>query len=167
MSRTNRTVLVLIVMGVAAVAALAFLAKRYSAIAPRTEGSSAEIALRDVDRFAEVRKAMAEVLRRHPKAARTAVGELNGVQPEGRTDARASIERLFGPLRVAREEAIRTTEIGPERYAEVREAYGSWKAGKPVEDAELGRALESRRSELEAVDLGELEPIDAMITFGR
>jgi hypothetical protein len=131
-------------MSVFAVIALSSMAQRYGRILDSGAGSGSadtrSAALRQVDRFIDVRKAMIRAL-------------------EGREGTPA-----VPVMRAARDRALFEARLDIEDYREVRDGYRAWTSGGSVSDgprAELVEAFESRREELAAVDLEAYEGWDS------
>lgn len=159
MRRETRTIAIMALLALGGVGALWFSAHRYVKIigargeieteastAPRVEpgpamGRGVSAADRALEDFVLVRRAVHDVVR--------GLGE-----PSGQVDPRTA--RLLA----VRDDALEEVGMARERYVLLRRAYRAWRAGREVADAELRRALDARRADLTALDLGVWEAYD-------
>lgn len=114
--------------------------------------------LREVDAFIAARKRAKEVIEAHPLAFKSLRREATGEKAPSQHVKMFNNQIL--KYRVRRDGPLAEAGVSRERYAVIRDAYREWIAGRASPDAALGAALELRRKELEAVSLGEHEPVD-------
>jgi hypothetical protein len=137
MHSTPRTLLILGAIAVGGVSALGYGAYRYSRVL-EDRLPSAEDARARVEAFVEVRRGMRGVI-----------------------DAGAVAASPAPALAAARDRAIAAGPLDAGAYDELRRAYRAWRAGELRAGSTLGSAFESRRRDLDRVDLGPYESLDS------
>ncbi len=119
---------------------------------------------REVTAFLKVRAAVKKVVDEKPESAKALVSQIEGKTVSRQFGVSVIPTPMYYPLlmriRKARESEFKATGIDWERYRTIRTAYRDWKAGKPGSDPKLRAALDERRSDLAAADLGDYEPLD-------
>ena len=140
-------------MGFAAVILLGWMARYYTRVlerekpgvvthAPATEHTSPGFDATDLQAFIDVRRLLKQQ-----------AGDWPPDDPAQRDDALHALRRF-------RDALFAEGKMRSEVYFEVREVYRVWRQGGPGIESSRERLLESRRRELQSVDLGSLEPYD-------
>lgn len=114
---------------------------------------------REIDALVTVRAGIREVLDEEPGAKRWIDRDTEKFRSVLQPHAERDVMRIMTRVRLRRLDDCERVGISEEQYMRVRDAYRSWQDGGEV-DAELAEAFDSRRSDLEGIGLGLLEPYD-------
>jgi hypothetical protein len=147
MSRTTRTLLIVLLFGGVAVVALGWVAGRYNAILEKRDETT--VAGPAASHDAQV-KAFIRV--------RTAL--LREIDPEGDGPPKQVSTDRMPELLERRDTALNAAGLATEDYLHVRSVYRDWRRRNMSAGEPLALPLERHRAQLEAVNLGPYESAD-------
>jgi hypothetical protein len=174
MTRQNRLIVILVAIGVLGTGVLVALAHhlRSRLPGPAAHGSvatspvgSAVATGREagaVDAYLAGRRASGKVLTENPKNAKQLEAVTSGHYDIAKGQRMASDVDFAIKYKIARYDALTAAGSSEAEYEAVRTAYRSWKSGGTCAPAFAG-AFESKRADLAAVELGNLEGFDDQV----
>ena len=157
MTRTSRTLLVLVLMSIGAVVVLAMMAQRYSKVLEARQQAEQRGARRVT---AGAPGALSESdAQRHVAAYLRVMADLSQAVDELGEEARID-ETARAELRVVFERALVETGLDRAEFQEIDSVVGAWREGSPEVPAEHRRELDRRAGELARVRLDRYDPLE-------